>query len=452
MKVISKQQTEAAAAAEDRIDESMLALRPSALWRALRSQHFAFWCICVYLFWEYLKPEQNYPIFRILPFMRIALLGAIFGAFMDPRSRTPRSPFTWLLPLFMVHCIISAALAYNSPHAFEKMDVVVLWVIIFFLITTIVTTERRLYLFVLVYFLANFKMSQFGFFTWVHRGFGFASYGLTGEGWFANSGELGLEMSMYFAYSVCFVFFLRRYWKFWAKLLMYFVPVSALSCVIASSSRGALLGSIGILIFFSFFSKRRVAAWVGTSAVLGLGYFVMPPQFLARFQSAGHDPTSLSRLAYWQVCRDLMQAHPFFGIGYYNYVPYYRDHFFNPGLYWRVEEAHNTYLQMGAELGYVGLGIFLVMVLVSLVMNWRSMSDTRNVEGGEFLTALGFGMCAAGIGLLVASTFLTAFFMPNYWIYFAFTVCLRNVVRKRVPALPKKMAPVRRHVNPAYGA
>jgi len=189
MKVISKQQTEAAAAAEDRIDESMLALRPSALWRALRSQHFAFWCICVYLFWEYLKPEQNYPIFRILPFMRIALLGAIFGAFMDPRSRTPRSPFTWLLPLFMVHCIISAALAYNSPHAFEKMDVVVLWVIIFFLITTIVTTERRLYLFVLVYFLANFKMSQFGFFTWVHRGFGFASYGLTGEGWFANSGE-----------------------------------------------------------------------------------------------------------------------------------------------------------------------------------------------------------------------------------------------------------------------
>jgi putative inorganic carbon (hco3(-)) transporter len=451
MKITPKQPTQGGAA--ERLDERMLGMRPGALWQAFRAQHPAFWFICMYLFWEYLKPEQNYPIFRILPFMRIALIGAMLGAFLDPLSRTPRSPFTWLLPLFLLHCVVSAVFAYNPAYSYQKMDVVVLWVIIFFLITTVVTTEKRLFLFVLVYFLANFKMSQFGFFSWVHRGFGFASYGLTGAGWFTNSGELGLEMAMYFAYSICFVFFLRRYWNVWAKILMYFVPLSAVSCVIASSSRGAILGILGILVYFSFFSKRRVAAWVGTAIVVGLGYYLMPPQFLARFQSAGHDPTSMTRLEYWQLCRELMHSHPFLGIGYYNWIPYYRDHFFDPNLYWRVEEAHNTYLQMGAELGYVGLAIFLIMVLVSLVMNWKTMRIIRDVPGTEFLHAFAFGMSSGGIGLIIASTFLTAFFMPNYWIYFAFTVCLRNVARKRALAVPVKEAPVRRRpVNPAYGA
>ncbi|WP_410969043.1 hypothetical protein, partial [Salmonella sp. SAL4444] len=78
-----------------------------------------------------------------------------------------------------------------------------------------------LFLFLLFYFLANFKMSQFGFVSWASRGFGFASWGITGAGWFRNSGELGLEMSMFFAYTVCFIFFLREHWSRWVKVFFY---------------------------------------------------------------------------------------------------------------------------------------------------------------------------------------------------------------------------------------
>jgi hypothetical protein len=44
------------------------------------------------------------------------------------------------------------------------------------------------------------------------------------------------------------------------------------------------------------------------------------------------------------------------------------------------------------------------------------------------------GMNGAGIGLVFASMFLTAYFMPNYWIHFAFTAVLRNVIRKKIAA------------------
>ena len=43
-------------------------------------------------------------------------------------------------------------------------------------------------------------------------------------------------------------------------------------------------------------------------------------------------------------------------------------------------------------------------------------------------------MNAAGVGLLFASMFLTSFFMPNYWIHFAFTVVLRTAIKHKIAA------------------
>ena len=415
------------------LNDELLSLRPKAVWKAFFAEHFAFIAIAVYLLLEYLKLDQSYPIFSILPLIRLSLIAAIIGYFADKQAKFVRSPLNWLLVLFLLHCAASSALAYQPAYSFERFSVIGTWVIVYFLVTGIVSTERRLFLFVLIYFLANFKMSQFGFFSWVSRGFGFASWGITGAGWFRNSGELGLEMSMFFAFTVCLAFHLRKYWHGWVKWLMYFMPVTALACVIASSSRGAIVGVVGVVFYLSFFSKRKLRAWTASAVLLFLAYLMMPAQFLERFQKAGNDPTSLTRIEYWTRAWELLQQNPYFGIGYYNWLPYYRDHFFNPSLYWRVEEAHNTYLQMGAELGYIGLAIFVCMVAVSFRINWKSASLCKE-EGMDFLRGWALGMNAAGLGMILASVFLTAFFMPNYWIHFAFTVCLSNVVQKKIQA------------------
>ena len=421
----------AAEAAGFGLSAGLLEMRPKAIWQAFRAEHAAFIAITLYLMLEYVKPEQAYPIFGILPFLRIAWMVALFAAFADKQARISSAPFNWLLPLFLLHCLISAFLAYRSDYSFDKFSIIALWVLMYFLISAIVTTERRLYLFLIAYLLSNFKMSQFGFFTWAKRGFGFASWGLTGAGWFHNSGELGLEMSMFFAYTLCLALFLRHHWTGWRKWVMYFMPFTAAACVIASSSRGAIVGSVAVLFYLSLFSRRKIRAWLSSVLVVGLAYFVMPPQFLARFQTAGQDATSLSRIFYWSKAKEMMRTHPWFGVGYYNWIPYYKDHYFDPTLYWRVEEAHNTFWQMGAELGYTGLGLFIIMIVVSFFMNWKSERACRR-PGFEFLRAFAMGMNAAGIGLVFASMFLTSFFMPNYWIHFALTVALQNVIRRKI--------------------
>ena len=412
---------------------ALLEMRPKAIWQAFRAEHVAFIAITFYLMLEYVKPEQAYPIFGILPFLRLAWMTALVALFADKLAKLPRSPFNYLLPLFLLHCLISSLLAYRPDYSFSKFSIIGLWVLMYLLICTIVTTERRLFLFFVAYLLSNLKMSQFGFFTWMKRGFGFASWGLTGAGWFHNSGELGLEMAMFFAYTVCLALFLRQYWSGWRKWLMYFMPFSAAACVVASSSRGAIVGSIAVLFYLSLFSKKKIRAWVSSVLAITVAYYVMPPQFIARFHTAGEDATSLSRIFYWAKAKEMMRTHPYFGVGYYNWVPYYTDHYFDPTLYWRVEEAHNTFWQMGAELGYIGLGLFILMVAISFLMNMKSERMCRR-PGFEFLRAVSLGMNAAGIGLLVSSMFLTSFFMPNYWIHFALTTVLRNAINRRIAA------------------
>ena len=415
------------------LPEPLLAMRPKAIWQAFRGEHFAFIGIAFYLFFEYVKPEQAYPIFGILPFLRLSWLAAFIGIFSDKQSGTPTSWMNRLLVLFLVHCLVSAVLAYDPAYSFARFGVITLWVVIYFLITTIVTTERRLFLFFVVYLLSNFKMAQFGFITWAKRGFAFASWGLTGSGWFKNSGELGMEMSMFFAYTLCMAIFLRQHWTGWRKWVMYSMPFTAAACVVASSSRGAIVGSIAVLFYLSLFARKKVRSVLASALFVVIGYFVMPPQFLNRFHSAGEDATSLSRLFYWSKAKLMMHEHPIFGVGYYNWVPYYRDHYFDPNLYWRIEEAHNTFWQLGAELGYVGLGIFIALVAASFIINWESERRCRR-PGFEYLRSVSMGMNAAGIGLVFASMFLTAYFMPNFWIHFALTVAVRNAIDRKIAA------------------
>ena len=439
------------------LSQELLTLRFKALWRAFRSEHYAFIAISLYLIFEYIKPEQAYPVLGAVPWVRLCLLTALAGFFADKQAKSPGTALTWLLVLFLLHCLFSSIFAYSPEYSFSRFSIVFLWVLIYWLITALVNTERRLYLFFAAYLLCNLKMSQFGFISWASRGFTFATWGLTGAGWFRNSGEFGMQMSMFFAYTLCLAFFLRQYWHGWRKWLMYFMPFSAVACVVGSSSRGAIIGSLAVLFYLSMFSKSKFKAWAGSVVAIAIAYYFMPPQFLARFHSAGEDATSLSRLFYWAKAREMMAAHPILGVGYYNWVPYYRDHYFDPTLYWRVEEAHNTYLQLGAELGYLGLALFVAMILASFIINWQSERACRR-PGFEFLRGLSMGMNAAGIGLVLASTFLTAYFMPNYWIHFALTVVVRNVVRKKIAAAAnptlataEELPAARRRSLPRYG-
>ena len=48
--------------------EALYELRPSALYRAFANQGFAFWMACLYLFFEYVRPQAIWSVLDAYPY------------------------------------------------------------------------------------------------------------------------------------------------------------------------------------------------------------------------------------------------------------------------------------------------------------------------------------------------------------------------------------------------
>src|SRR5262249_30452149 len=146
-----------------------------------------------------------------------------------------RSPENRLLFLFSLVLIISSAWSDWPTVALNNWDAYVPWVLIYVLIVNSITTRERVLLFVALFLLVSFKMSQHGFVTWAQSGFGFSSWGVTGApGFFQNSGEVGIQMCIFLPICLCCLISLRKESAGLFRFLLWLMPITAVATIIAS--------------------------------------------------------------------------------------------------------------------------------------------------------------------------------------------------------------------------
>ena len=127
---------------------------------------------------------------------RVALLVliALVAAVMDPKVKWVSNTGNVYFLLFVGVIVISSVFAFMPTKSLEKINIIINWIILYFLMVSVVTTEKRLIIFMLMFLLINFKMSQHGFISYAQRGFGYAKWGLSGSpGWFQNAGDFGIR-------------------------------------------------------------------------------------------------------------------------------------------------------------------------------------------------------------------------------------------------------------------
>ncbi|MBK8163192.1 MAG: hypothetical protein IPK65_08605 [Gammaproteobacteria bacterium] len=251
------------------------ALKIKALWAGLKQEHISFWMLCIYFFFEYVRPQSVYPVIDVLPYARIFLALTIISAFADPSVKWVSNVGNKLIVLFAMVAVLSGLFAFKPMVAWDNHTFLLNWVLVYFLMVCIINTEKRLFLFICAFLLFNLKMSQHGFFSWAQRGFTFASWGLSGSpGWFQNSGEFSLEMLIFMPLAIAFIIALKERWGKYQKWALYFLPISAAASIIGASSRGGQLGLVAIGIWLLLKSKRRIKAMVLLS-VIGLALFYL---------------------------------------------------------------------------------------------------------------------------------------------------------------------------------
>ena len=407
--------------------QKLYQLRFGELWTAFWREGLSFKVICFYLFLEYVRPQSAYAVLDVIPWAMVTLLVAMALLFLEKDRVSVSNPENKLIVLFALAILASSAFAYSPQVSFNKIYIFFTWVIIYFLIINIVNTPTRFFIFLGTYFLWNLKMSQHGFTVWVQNGFSFSSWGVGGApGWFQNSGEFGIEMCMFFPLIAYFTISLWPHWGMLMRLFMMIVAATALGSIVASSSRGALVGIAGVFLWMVLKSKRRMAA-LAIIAPLAIGlYMLVPEESMQRLQSSGSDYTSQTRLKRWQDGLEILNNHPVLGVGYGNWLKYYRENYppFEGAEPWGI--PHNTFMDAAAELGYVGFAIFALMIVYIFVNNYRTRKIALQ-SGNTFIYYMGHAMDASMVGFLISGFFISALYYPFIWISMAFTVSLNNV-------------------------
>ncbi len=160
----------------------------------------------------------------------------------------------------------------------------------------------------------------------------------------------------------------------------------------ATESRGGLIAAIVATAAAVVVAKRGrilviafVAIMVGVVAV----WFAATPEAYKRVTQTADSGNGRSSL--WVVGGRIFKDHPIVGVGLENYRVYAPRYVSGPGqltfvnfIAERPHVVHNVYLQTMVEVGLVGLGLFLAIILSSLAAAHARRAEVRE-QGGHGL-------------------------------------------------------------------
>jgi O-antigen ligase len=205
-------------------------------------------------------------------------------------------------------------------------------------------------------------------------------------------------------------------------------------------SREALLGlgvSVAVTPFLIGRERRLVASGTLVMAVLAVVLWFLTlasPTAVERFTR--HDPTGSGRIDIWTIAERMISAHPVLGVGAGNFPESSVHYLLQPGTILRAEYIvdrpkvpHNIYLQVTAELGFLGLALFALTLLLSVS---SGLLAARRYErlGDQETALLARGLVIALVGMLTAAFFSSQVYNKPLWLLLAAGPALLAMARR----------------------
>lgn len=243
------------------------------------------------------------------------------------------------------------------------------------------------------------------------------------------------------------------------KLFSAIVLLGIGSSIARSGSRGGFIGFLCVL-FAYLVSLRgtKVANRVGIVVVIVAGLaWAAPEGYWEQMQTIIHPEADYN----WDALQgrrqlairgmQYMTSHPLFGIGIDNFgraeatisefAIAAADDPNAPGIKWSV--AHNSYVQVGAEMGIPGFVLFIGLVVGCIVSPWylrRLIPDSwaRGTPDEQFMFQASVYLPIAGLGFGVPAYFVSFSYADPIYILTAMTAALSAAVHAHVRQLEQE--------------
>ncbi len=186
------------------------------------------------------------------------------------------------------------------------------------------------------------------------------------------------------------------------KLFYGLSMVILIAGVILTQSRGGFLGLLTVLFVMYFRGRNKLKAVISLAVIALAIQLLLPSKISERYSTIGtyqEDASAMGRIAAWKAGVKMMAARPLTGVGIGCFRVAYGTQFGSGG---RWMAPHNTFIQVGAETGLIGLAIFILLLSTSITQLRRIKSPDPDHEDDEIFkirdmiiaSILGFIMCA----------------------------------------------------------
>jgi probable O-glycosylation ligase (exosortase A-associated) len=255
------------------------------------------------------------------------------------------------------------------------------------------------------------------------------------DSFLSDNNAFGLALNM----TLPLLFFLARQERArWMKICLWIAFGCTILVVLLTYSRGALLGLFAVLTAIMLKSRHR---FVGVFFLAGAALLVLsfaPAAWMdrmGRFMNGDLDTSAQERLVSWGTAWNLAQDYPITG-GSFDVLP-------NVDVFQRYEPRplplghpssgpHSIYFQLLGDQGFVGLGLFLLLIGSCYWSLWRLRRAARRLVSAAYLVDYAHMVEVAILGFMVSGAFLGFVYLDVIYQMIGFAIILKVLYRSEL--------------------
>jgi putative inorganic carbon (HCO3(-)) transporter len=364
----------------------------------------------------------------------VTLISFVFSKY---RRAIPMPPPIVLLLLFILWMNVTTIFSLVPDDAWNQWEKI-MKIQLFMFITLSVMQERKFIMQLL--WTIVFSISYFGYkggvFT-VLSGGGQRVFGPTGSQ-IEDNNTLALALIMVVP---LLVFLFKQTKNKWIK---YFLLAGCFLCafsILGSQSRGALLASCAMVIFLILRSRKKVVFITVLAIFVPILVTFMPSNWFDRMntiQTYEEDLSAMGRINAWHFAHNLAKARPLVGGGFEAFRPHLFEQY--APIPEQYHDAHSIYFEVLGEQGFVGLFLFISILLstwfLGSVIRHRTGKDPNLSWAYELASMIQVSL----IGYMVGGAFLGVAYFDLLYSLVVIMVLVHHEVKKSLKICPKPLS------------